>query len=79
MGDKGKLKTKAEGWIPFSMGRRVCMGESVARPELVLVLACMLKKVTLSLPQGETFDPSYIVQSLGLHQVKPYRIVVTPR
>lgn len=50
----GKLSAKPESWLPFSAGRRVCLGESVAKPELVLILACLLQKFKIKLPPGAT-------------------------
>lgn len=48
----GKLSPKPESWLPFSAGRRVCLGESVAKPELFLVFATMLQKYRFKLPSG---------------------------
>ncbi|KAL3887171.1 hypothetical protein ACJMK2_027121 [Sinanodonta woodiana] len=36
--------TKPEEYIPFSIGRRVCLGESVARMELFLFIASLVQK-----------------------------------
>ena len=32
------LKTKPEGYLPFSAGRRICLGKSMAKSELKLEL-----------------------------------------
>ena len=75
----GKLKTKQEGWSPFSGGRRSCLGETVAKPELLLILSCLLKRFTFSLPEGAVYDPNYLVSGIAIHRPKPYKVVVTPR
>ena len=76
----GKLKTKVESWIPFSVGRRACLGESVAKPELALILACLLKRFTISLPEGAVYDIGDNVESgISLNTPKPFKIVVSPR
>ncbi|KAJ8312409.1 hypothetical protein KUTeg_009782 [Tegillarca granosa] len=48
----GKLSPKPESWLPFSAGRRVCLGESVAKPELFLAFATLLQKYRFKLPSG---------------------------
>ncbi|KAL8570446.1 hypothetical protein ACOMHN_034481 [Nucella lapillus] len=45
-GDPCQLKPLPKAWLPFSMGRRSCVGENVARPELLLLLAFFLKRFT---------------------------------
>jgi cytochrome P450 len=39
LNDDGSLKTRVEGFIPFSMGRRQCMGETFSK-------ICMFKVLT---------------------------------
>ncbi|KAL8564915.1 hypothetical protein ACOMHN_019818 [Nucella lapillus] len=56
--EHGQLKPIPKAWMPFSTGRRNCLGESVAKPELLLVLSCLLKRFTFSFPEGTTFDPA---------------------
>ncbi|XP_046554024.1 steroid 17-alpha-hydroxylase/17,20 lyase-like [Haliotis rubra] len=48
----GKMAPKPESWLPFSAGRRVCLGESVAKPELHLLLAGIMRHFKISLPPG---------------------------
>jgi len=43
---------KADRFLPFSAGRRVCLGESLARIELFLVLARLLHSFKFENPQG---------------------------
>ena len=54
----GKLGPKPESWLPFSAGRRVCLGESVAKPELHLIFAALMQNFTWQLPDGVTADLS---------------------
>ncbi|KAK7103405.1 steroid 17-alpha-hydroxylase/17,20 lyase-like [Littorina saxatilis] len=77
--EQGNLMPKPEGWIPFSVGRRACIGETVVKPELTLILSCLLKTFTLSLPPGAPCTPTTQLVSIALNPPKPFQIVVTPR
>ena len=48
----GKLGMKPESWLPFSAGRRVCLGETVAKPELHVIFASIMQRFKISLPEG---------------------------
>ncbi|XP_067683803.1 steroid 17-alpha-hydroxylase/17,20 lyase-like isoform X1 [Haliotis asinina] len=52
----GKMGPKPESWLPFSAGRRVCLGETVAKPEIHLFLAGILRVFTMSLAPGTPTD-----------------------
>ncbi|XP_073731647.1 cytochrome P450 2B15-like [Misgurnus anguillicaudatus] len=41
---------KSEAFIPFSMGPRVCLGETLARTELFLYIVCLLQRIHFSWP-----------------------------
>ena len=74
----GKLGTKPINWLPFSAGRRVCLGESVAKPELHLIFACLMQRFTWRLPDGVTADLSPLGSSLIMYP-RPHRMVIKPR
>ncbi|KAK3100089.1 hypothetical protein FSP39_014572 [Pinctada imbricata] len=46
----GKLDSKPANWLPFSAGRRVCLGETVAKAELVFIVSCLLQNFTFMAP-----------------------------
>ncbi|XP_053327982.1 cytochrome P450 2W1-like [Spea bombifrons] len=71
---------KKDAFFPFSKGRRVCAGESLARMELFLFFTGMLQKFTFSPPPGVdkadldlTADPFFTLRP------KPFKVCATPR
>uniref|UniRef100_A0A8D2DPD5 Uncharacterized protein n=1 Tax=Sciurus vulgaris TaxID=55149 RepID=A0A8D2DPD5_SCIVU len=62
---KGNFR-KREAFIPFSMGKRICLGESLARSELFLFLTSMLQSFSLGCPKApEDIDLTPLVNGLG--------------
>ena len=51
--------------MPFSFGKRSCMGMSLAKMELFLILANFLKKFKVSVPPGQQ-EPS-LRRNLGVN------------
>ena len=49
----GKLITGQGNWLPFSAGRRVCAGESLAKVELFLFLSIILQRYTFVPEEGK--------------------------
>lgn len=44
--------SKPEYFMPFGVGRRMCLGDTLARMELFLFFSSLLHKFNLSLPEG---------------------------
>ncbi|XP_061194478.1 steroid 17-alpha-hydroxylase/17,20 lyase-like [Saccostrea echinata] len=78
--EEGKMKpVKPESWLPFSAGRRVCLGETVAKPELLLMCANLLQRFDIRLPDGVKANPEYNMRGFGIELPSDYKIVVKER
>ena len=73
--DNGKIK-KFEYFTPFSIGKRICMGESLAKNELFLFFVRILQRV--SFQQNYRLSPDDVF--IGLTRVpKPYKVKILMR
>ncbi|XP_030628943.1 cytochrome P450 2J6 [Chanos chanos] len=72
----GKFVRKA-AFLAFSAGKRVCLGEPLARMELFLFFTSLLQKFTFSVPEGE--DPSLEPAGGGIVAPQPYKICAHTR
>ncbi|KAF8366745.1 hypothetical protein PRIPAC_84574 [Pristionchus pacificus] len=61
--------------IPFSMGKRVCAGEGLARMELFIGLVSILQKYRLLPPRDAPLDMSPIEGSILLPKVNKLRMI----
>nr|QLC36635.1 cytochrome P450 2U1 [Kryptolebias hermaphroditus] len=75
--DEGKL-LKKEFFIPFGIGRRVCMGEQLAKMELFLTVTGLLQSFRFRLPDGT--PPPSLQGRFGLTMAPcPFRVCVNDR
>ncbi|CAJ0953266.1 unnamed protein product [Ranitomeya imitator] len=73
---EGKFK-KNEAFIPFSLGKRSCAGENLAKMEMFLFFTTLLQNFTFKAPSGAKLDLS---PALGIiNSPKPYEMCAIPR
>nr|AXE71697.1 CYP2B [Arborimus longicaudus] len=74
----GALK-KTEAFMPFSTGKRICLGEGIARNELFLFFTTILQSFSVSSPVAPK-DIDLTPKESGLTKVAPpYQIQFLPR
>ncbi|NXF65251.1 CP2J2 protein, partial [Ciccaba nigrolineata] len=74
---EGKFVSR-EAFLPFSAGHRVCLGEHLARTELFIFFASLLRAFTFRLPEGVTKISTEPILG-GTLQPHPYRLCAIPR
>lgn len=68
---------RKEAFLPFSAGKRVCLGESLARMELFLFFAALLQRFTFSAVPGEM--PSLEPVMGFTYSPQEFRMLALPR
>ncbi|XP_068135137.1 cytochrome P450 2K1-like [Hyperolius riggenbachi] len=75
--DSGGNFKKNEASIPFSLGKRSCVGENLAKMELFLFFTSLLQTFTFHAPPGAELD---LTPALGFTNAPlPYEICAIPR
>ncbi|XP_046891863.1 cytochrome P450 2F5-like [Hypomesus transpacificus] len=77
--DKNSNFKKNPSFMPFSAGKRACVGESLARMEIFLFLVSLIQRFTFSSPSGPdsmNLAPEY---SSFANLPHSYQLIATPR
>ncbi|XP_042564734.1 uncharacterized protein LOC105889549 [Clupea harengus] len=70
---------KNPAFLPFSAGKRACVGESLARMELLLFLVSIVQQFHLSTPGGPSSINTTPELSSFANVPHQYQLIVTPR
>ncbi|XP_004078124.1 steroid 21-hydroxylase isoform X2 [Oryzias latipes] len=65
--------------VPFGGGARLCLGESVAKMELFLFTAYLLRDFQFILPESNVFPPDLRGIATVVLKIKPYKVIARPR
>ncbi|XP_021488969.1 cytochrome P450 2U1 isoform X5 [Meriones unguiculatus] len=75
--EQGRL-LKRETFIPFGIGKRVCMGEQLAKMELFLMFVSLMQSFTFALPEGS--EKPIMTGRFGLTLAPhPFNVTVSKR
>ncbi|XP_028645685.1 cytochrome P450 2D9-like [Grammomys surdaster] len=69
---------KHEAFMPFSAGRRACLGEPLARMELFLFFTCLLQRFSFSVPAGQPRPSDYGTFGISVAP-SPYQLCAVMR
>ncbi|XP_077979519.1 steroid 17-alpha-hydroxylase/17,20 lyase-like [Glandiceps talaboti] len=76
---EGTLIPKAESYLPFSAGRRVCVGEALAKNEMFLMFVNIFQNVVFTTPPNSNPPPLCANYEAGTIRCLPYKVVARNR
>ncbi|GIX83792.1 cytochrome P450 18a1 [Caerostris darwini] len=72
LSEDGKSVVKSSNFMPFSLGKRVCPGESMAYMEMFLYFTSILQKFDIAFPDG--MKPTFEAKLTITYRLEPYMI-----
>ncbi|XP_028939368.1 cytochrome P450 2K6 isoform X2 [Antrostomus carolinensis] len=71
---------KKDAFMPFSAGRRICAGETLAKMELFLFFTSLLQRFTFHLPPGVSISDLDLSPAISFNVIpKPYKLCAVTR
>ncbi|XP_011662459.2 cytochrome P450 2C15 [Strongylocentrotus purpuratus] len=77
--EDGTALIKHEAYMPFGVGRRVCLGEQLAKMELFLFFTNILQKFKITMPPGVQPNYDFGHRALTTLVPKAYEIILEER
>ncbi|GFT37915.1 cytochrome P450 2J2 [Nephila pilipes] len=77
LGKDGKTIVKSKYFMPFSVGKRACPGESMAYLEMFLYFTSMLQKFDIVFPPG--VKPTFEAKLAINYRLEPYKVRFIPK
>ncbi|XP_035667220.1 cytochrome P450 2J6-like [Branchiostoma floridae] len=78
LGEHGQF-VKDQTFIPFSIGRRICLGENLAKMELFLFFTHLLQHFTFKLPDGAAKPSTVGIQGFATYSPVYYELCAIKR
>ncbi|XP_071959957.1 uncharacterized protein [Antedon mediterranea] len=75
----GSVKQRLPSFLPFSAGRRVCVGQALAKAEIFLVFTWLIQNYTFEKAPGVNGDIAISGKPQQLNVPRPYQTVAHPR
>ena len=76
--EDGQLLPKPRSFLPFGAGKRVCLGEAIAKPEIFMIYTALFQKFCFRFADGHKTDLTF--QDLAfLLWPQPFKVVVEMR
>ncbi len=74
----GLVKENLDSLVPFSIGKRSCVGENMAKMELFLLWSAILYRYRISVPKGEKPPSRDVIYGATL-AYKPFKVTMVRR
>lgn len=79
LAEDGRPERK-DAFLPFGLGKRVCIGESLAKTQMFVFVTELLKRFTFTLPEEfATQDLNFRPSQGTLRFAEPFHLVATPK